>query len=154
MKNNIVRFLQAKKISYKAIETSPEKRSAVETAAILEVSPELVFKSIVVLRPLKGKPILAIIPGPSSLDLKKLAKILNEKKLLLSSHKEAEQITGLQTGGISPLALLNKGFQFVMDEVCLTHESIWISGGQRGLTIEIAARDLVSLINPKLANIT
>jgi Cys-tRNA(Pro)/Cys-tRNA(Cys) deacylase len=48
-------------------------------------------------------------------------------------------------GGISPLALLAKGFQVVMDESAMVFESIYISGGQRGLNISLAPGDLQSL---------
>ncbi len=154
MKNNVTRLLVSKKIVFKARNSSNEKRSAVETAGILNVEPMLVYKSIVVLRIKQGKPILALIPGPFSLNLKLLAKSLGEKKVVLSTHAEAEKITGLQTGGISPLALINKGFQTVMDSSALAHESIYVSGGQRGLTIELAPNDLKSLARATIAKIS
>jgi Cys-tRNA(Pro)/Cys-tRNA(Cys) deacylase len=78
-------------------------------------------------------------------DLKALAKALGEKKLLLSTEKEAERLTGLQAGGISPLALLNKGFQVVIDEIAILYEDIYISGGQRGLNIRLPVEALVAL---------
>jgi Cys-tRNA(Pro)/Cys-tRNA(Cys) deacylase len=53
--------------------------------------------------------VLAVIPGPRAVDLKALASFLGEKKMRLPTEREAEQMTGLQAGGISPLALINKG---------------------------------------------
>ena len=79
----------------------------------------------------KGKSIIAIVPGPKEVDLKKLANLLDEKKLYLPSEKEVEAITGLQVGVISPLALINKGFQMVLDSSALSYNQIHISGGQR-----------------------
>ena len=79
---------------------------------------------------------------------------LGEKKVVLSKHSEAEKITGLQTGGISPLALINMGFQSVLDSSALAHNKIYISGGQRGLSIMLAPEDLLSLTNAKTANIS
>ena len=52
----------------------------------------------------KGKAILAVVPGPLEVDLKLLAKAVGEKKLAIPTQKEAERLTGLQAGGISPLA--------------------------------------------------
>jgi Cys-tRNA(Pro)/Cys-tRNA(Cys) deacylase len=101
----------------------------------------------------KGKPILAVVPGPAEVDLKRLAKALGEKKLHLPSEHEAEQITGLLAGGISPLALVNKGFQVVMDSSALEYKEIHISGGQRGLNIRLPVDALVKLTSARLEKI-
>lgn len=154
IKNNITRLLDSRNIKYKIHVTPAEKRSAVETAGRLGVDPEIVYKTIVAIRPKSGKPILAIIPGPSTLDLKALAKILEVKKILLSTQAEAEKLTGLQTGGISPLALINKGFQIFMDHSCEDHKNIFISGGERGITLQLQPDDLKSITNAKIVKIS
>jgi Cys-tRNA(Pro)/Cys-tRNA(Cys) deacylase len=151
--NNITRMLDAKKIPYRAFELPAEKLSAVETARLLGVPLEQVFKTIVVKREGKGKPILAVVPGTTEVDLKSLAKTLGEKKLYLPTEHEAEQITGLQAGGISPLALLNKGFQVVLDSSAASNDDIHISGGQRGLNIRLPVDALVMLTNARLEKI-
>lgn len=151
--NNVTRFLDAQKVSYNAFETAVEKLGAEETARLLNLDPELVYKTIVVTRE-RGKPILAVIPGPHQVDLKKLAAALGEKKVHLPTEKEAEQLTGLQAGGISPLALINKGFQVVIAAEAQAHSFIHISGGQRGLNIRIAAQDLARLVKAQFAQIT
>jgi Cys-tRNA(Pro)/Cys-tRNA(Cys) deacylase len=87
-------------------------------------------------------------------DLKALAKALDEKKLRLPSEREAEQITGLQAGGISPLALINMGFQVVLDASAQAHGEIHVSGGQRGLNIRLPVPSLVKLTNARLAEIS
>jgi Cys-tRNA(Pro)/Cys-tRNA(Cys) deacylase len=113
-----------------------------------------VYKTIVITREGKGKPVLAVVPGPYEVDLKALAKALGEKKVLLPTEREAEKLTGLQAGGISPLALLQRGFQVVLDESALAHAEIYISGGQRGLDIRLPVEALVALTNAKLAQIS
>ncbi len=130
--NNITRLLDAWKITYQVFELPAEKLGARQTARLLGVEADLVYKTIVVSR-VKGKPILAVIPGPNRVDLKRLAAALGEKKVTLPSEREAEQMTGLQAGGISPLALLNKGYQVVIDSAAQSRSEIHISGGQRGL---------------------
>jgi Cys-tRNA(Pro)/Cys-tRNA(Cys) deacylase len=117
------------------------------------VALELVYKTIVVLREGKGKPVLAVIPGTGEVDLKRLAKALGEKKLRLPSEREAEQITGLQAGGISPLALINKGFQVVIDAAAEDQVEMHVSGGQRGLNICLPVKALVQLTNARLAEV-
>jgi Cys-tRNA(Pro)/Cys-tRNA(Cys) deacylase len=62
-------------------------------------------------------------------------------------------LTGLQAGGISPLALINKGFQVVVDSSAQKYGEIHISGGQRGLNIRLDPSDLVNLTNARLAAI-
>ena len=118
---------------------------------MLNIPVELVYKTIVVTREGKGKPILVVVPGDREVDLKLLAKALNEKKLRLPTEREAEAITGLQAGGISPLALINKGFQVVIDQVAQSRKEIHVSGGQRGLNICLPVRELVKLTNARFA---
>ncbi len=153
--NNITRFLDAKKVKYTAFETIPEKLGALETARMLNVAPELVYKTIVVTRLKPGaKPVLAVIPGPGQVDLKLLAAALGEKKVSLPTEREAETLTGLQAGGISPLALINKGFQVLIDSSALAHAEIHVSGGQRGLNIRLAVKDLAELTRARFAAIS
>jgi len=151
--NNVTRFLDAKKVAYEAFEIPEEKLSALEVADILKVPPETVYKTIVTKRDRPGKPILAIVPGPMEVDLKKLAAAVNEKKVFIMTMHEAEQMTGLQAGGISALALINKGFQVVIDTSAQLLEGIMVSAGQRGLQVRLAPSDLAKLVNGHFADI-
>jgi Cys-tRNA(Pro)/Cys-tRNA(Cys) deacylase len=152
--NNVTRFLDSKKIAYTAFETPVEKMGALETAAFLQVPPETVFKTIVVTRDKPKKPVLVVIPGSNIVDLKLLAASLGEKKVYLPAEREAERLTGLQAGGISPLALLNKGFQVVIDSSAQAYSEIHVSGGQRGLNIRLPVSDLVNLTKARLAPVS
>jgi Cys-tRNA(Pro)/Cys-tRNA(Cys) deacylase len=151
--NNVTRLLQSRRVAFTAHELPAEKLGAIEVAQILGVPAEQVFKTIVITRLGKGKPILAIVPGSSEVDLKRVAQATGEKKVHLPTEKEAEQLTGLQAGGISPLALIQRGFQMLVDESALSYEKIFVSGGQRGLNIELPVVDLVRLTNASLAAI-
>lgn len=151
--NNVTRFLDSRKVAYHVYETPIEKLSALETAKYLNVQPEKVFKTIVLTRDRPKKPLLAIVPGPQDVDLKLLAASLGEKKIYLPTEREAEQLTGLQAGGISPLALINKGFQVVVDSSAQRFSEIHVSGGQRGLNIRLAVADLIKLTNARFASI-
>jgi len=153
MKNNITRLLDQRKIKYTAFELPAEKLGAEVTAEMLNVPPEIVFKTIVIKREGKGRPVLAVVPGNAEVDLKLLAKAVGEKKVLITTQKEAEQLTRLQAGGISPLALLNRGFQVVLNQSAQNYPEIHISGGQRGLNIRLPVEDLVKLTNAQLAEI-
>ena len=152
--NNVTRLLDSRKIPYKAFELPPEKLGALETARLLGVPAEIVYKTIVVTRPKPGKLILAVIPGPNRVDLKLLAAALNEKKVSLPTEREAEQLTGLQAGGISPLALLNKGFQVVIDASAQNLAEVHVSGGQRGLNVRLPVSALAGLTRARFAEIS
>jgi Cys-tRNA(Pro)/Cys-tRNA(Cys) deacylase len=151
--NNVTRFLDAHKISYTVFETPPEKLGALEVAQLLNLPPEVVFKTIVVTREKPGKPVLAVIPGPCNVSLKSLAAFLSDKKVYLPTEREAERLTGLQAGGISPLALINRGFQVVIDASAQNYPEIHISGGQRGIQIKLPVHDLARLTKARFVSI-
>ncbi len=155
---NVTRFLDSQRIKYTVYELPPEKLGALETARLLNVEPARVFKTIVVTREkdafTKGKkPLLVVVPGDSEVDLKALAAALGEKKVYLPTEREAEQLTGLQAGGISPLALLNKGFQVVIDASAQQYEEIHISGGRRGLNIRLPVGALIQLTRARVSKV-
>ncbi len=154
MKNNVTRLLDAQGIPYKALAfPDREKRSAGDTAAALEAPEEQVFKTIVLLREGRGKAVLAVVPGPLEVDLKAAAAALGERKLGLPTQREAEAMTGLQSGGISALALLGRPFDVLLDEFAGAFDEILVSGGERGLSIRIGVQDFVSLTGAVVAAI-
>ena len=152
-KNNVTRLLDARQVAYSAFELPAEKLGAEEGARLLGGPRDQMYKTIVVTREGKGKPILALVSGEAEVDLKALAKAVGEKKLSLPSESQAEHLTGLQAGGISPLALLNRGFQVVLDAAARQQTEIHISGGQRGLNIRLPVEALIRLTNAMVAEI-
>lgn len=152
--NNVTRLLQNRKIPFEIFEIPGGKRTAQETAKILNVPVERVFKSIVLQPVVPGKPILAIIPANKTADLKLIAKFLNEKKLLFPTPQEAEQMTGLQTGGISALALINRGFRILLDSSANEMDWMLVSGGERGINIKLQVKDFIKITNARIAAIS
>lgn len=150
-RNNVTRLLDSRKIQYEVFEFPPEKHSAEETADLLGVPPERVYKTLVVLREAKAKkPVLVMVPAGRELNLKTLAASLGEKKLKMATQREAEALTGLQVGGISALALLNKGFEICLEQAAQALPYIHISAGQRGANLRLAVPDLITLTRAKL----
>ena len=155
IRNNVTRLLEANEIRYQAVELPDgEKRSAVETAGLLGAPPEQVFKTIVITRSGRGKAILAVVPGPAEVDLKAVAAAAGEKKVNLPTQNEAENLTRLQSGGISALALINQGFDVFLDEFAHVFDRIYVSGGQRGLSILIGVDDFIRLTGAQVAEIS
>ena len=153
-----MRLLEGKKVPYEAISYDASERDAEKIAIQLGVPPEQVFKTLVVAAPKDGrslaKPLLAIIPANRQLDLKKLAKLTGTKKLKMASHQEAEAMTGLQVGGISPLALINKGFTIYLDELAMGQKQIFVSAGERGTQIKLAPADLHKQTGARLGGVS
>ena len=147
-------MLAAKGVAFEAHELPEEKLGGMEAAAILKVKPGQVFKTIVALRPDGGKPVLALIPAPAQVDLKAVGRMLAGKKLQLATLAEAEKMTGLQAGGISPLALIGKGFETVVDEAAVSYDEIYLSGGQRGLNLSMAPHAVIELTHAKVGKIS
>jgi len=151
--NNVTRFLDSRKTDYTIFDLPQKKLGAEEVARILNAPIKIVFKSIVILRKGSGKPILAVVPGDHAVNLKKLAKTVEEKKVSPASQKEAENLTKLPAGGISPLAIINRGFEIVIHQSVREYENVHISGGELGVNIRLPSRDLVELTRAKIADI-
>jgi Cys-tRNA(Pro)/Cys-tRNA(Cys) deacylase len=151
--NNVTRFLDSKRIPYEAFELPPGKRSAIEVAQLLGVEPSIVFKTIVLRREGSKRQLLVLVAAAHSVDLKRVAAILGDKKVHLPTEREAEAMTGLQAGGISPLALLNRGFDVLIDDSARELEHFHISGGRRELNIRIAVSDLIRVTRARLASV-
>jgi Cys-tRNA(Pro)/Cys-tRNA(Cys) deacylase len=118
------------------------------------MSPSVVFKTIVFTRVGKGKAILAVIPGNKEVNPKAVARALGEKKVRLTTQAEAERLTGLQAGGISPLALINKGFDVVLDDSAEGLGEIHISGGERGVNVRLPVKAFCDLTRAQFAPLT
>lgn len=142
-----MRALEAKGIAYQAItyDAAGEFHSAEEAAVILGVPPAAMYKTLVVLREgAKARPMIVMVPSDSQLDLKRLAAALGEKKLRMATQREAEQLTGMQVGGISVLALKRSAaFDVYIDERARSLETIHISAGERGTEIALKTTELV-----------
>ncbi len=155
-KNNVTRLLDSKKVRYQVYTYDYDAgvHSAVEVAAAIGLPPEQVFKTLVVLpEEPNRKPMLVIVPGPDTLDLRGFAKAVKLKKVKMATHQQAEQMTGLQTGGISALALVNKGFDVYLVDSAQQYDSIAVSAGQRGANIVLPVKDLVRLVNARFVHL-
>lgn len=158
LKNNVSRLLESRKISH-TMHTYPpligsEQGTAVDVAHAIGLPPERVFKTLVVVADDPGsKPMLAVIPGPDTLNLKAFARAAGQKKVRMATHQQAEELTGLQTGGISPLALTHKPFRVYLDARAGQYGTIAVSAGQRGANVELAPQDLIQLTRASLVEL-
>jgi len=152
-KTNSMRMLESRRIPYQAHEFAADIHSADGVADVLGVPPSRVYKTLVVMRK-GGRPLLVIVPGDRTLDLKLLAKAVGEKRLRMATHKEAEAITGLEVGGISALALFHKHFDVYADEAILSLSTVYVSAGRRGINLSLRPADLLQVTDARTAQVT
>ena len=129
-----------------------------EAAEKLSVDVTQVFKTLVVLTDTDVLAV-AILPVDKTLNFKKMAKALSVNKMLackkvqMADPKQVERSTGYVLGGVSPLGQ-KKRLPTVIDESAQTHSTIYISGGRRGLEIELPPAQLATTLTARFASIT
>lgn len=152
-KLNSMRVLDQQKVVYTVREFPDSIHSADGVADHFGLPRDTVYKTLVVLPP-SGKACLVMVAGSRELDLKKVAKALGQKKVQMAAHSEAEKLTGLQTGGISALALLHKNFAVYIDRPALELERVLVSAGKRGVNVELPVADLMRITKAKAIEAT
>ena len=128
------------------------KSFGLEAVAKLNVATELVFKTLVVDVD-KNYLAVAIIPVAQSLNLKKVAKALNAKKVKMADANKVQNSTGYVLGGVSPLGQ-KKVLVTLLDISAQSLETLFVSGGKRGLEIELAPNALNMALKANFADIT
>ncbi len=121
-----------------------------EAAERLGLDPERVFKTLVA--EVDGALTVGVVPVASTLDLKALAGAVGGKRARMADVAAAERATGYVAGGISPLGQ-RKRLATVVDASAQRWETVFCSGGRRGLEIELAPDDLVRLCGARVAAI-
>ncbi len=113
-----------------------------EAAEQLGLDPDRVFKTL--LASVDGTLAVGIVPVAMQLDLKALAAVLGGKRAEMADPAVAERKTGYVVGGISPVGQKTP-LPTVLDESAILHETIYVSGGRRGLDLELAPDDLIAV---------
>jgi Cys-tRNA(Pro)/Cys-tRNA(Cys) deacylase len=122
----------------------------VEAAEVLGVEPARVFKTL--LADVDGSMVVAVVPVSGKLDLKALAAAVGGKRAVLADASVAERLTGYVVGGISPLGQRRR-LPTVVDETALGFATVFVSGGRRGLDVELTPGDLLRLTTATTAAI-
>ena len=119
-------------------------------AAAVGVEPARMAKTLVV--EADGRLVLGVVPVSGTLDLKALAAAVGSKRAAMADAAKAERATGYVTGGISPLGTRQR-LGVVVDASLTAFETVVVSGGLRGLSVELAPGDLVATASAAVAAI-
>lgn len=149
-KTNAMRMLDRAKIKYEvhSFEVPEEHLSGAEVAELIQANVKTVFKTLV-LENTKHEHFVFVIPVSETLDMKKAAALVGEKKLQLMPLDNLKNVTGYIRGGCSPVGMKTL-FPTVVDKSCENYSHIGVSGGLRTMQITIAVEDLITITKGKI----
>ena len=153
VKTNAMRMLDRAKISYGVINYDcGDFIDGVHVAEKTGAPVEQSFKTLV-MRGKSGQYYVCVLPVAAEVDLKKAARMMEEKSLEMLHVKDINKVTGYVRGGCSPLGM-KKLFPTVIHESAREYDRIYISGGRIGTTIVVAPEPLAELTGAQIADIT
>ena len=152
-KTNAMRELDVAKIKYSSLTYIVDENNlgTEYVATKIGKSIDSVFKTLALINERKEL-IIACIPGASELDLKKLARLANCKRIEMLELKELFNYTGYIRGGCSPIGIKKRHVSFIHNSVCDLNEVV-ISAGQRGLQLQIAPQMLIEHLKMTVGDI-
>lgn len=153
-KTNAARILDRMKIHYELIpyEVDEEHLDACHVADQIGEDIRQVFKTLV-LRGDRNGIFICVIPGNREVNLKSAARISGNKSAEMIHVRELLATTGYIRGGCSPIGM-KRQFPTFIDSSCMDFDTIYVSAGVRGLQIQIAPNDLISVANARTAELT
>ncbi len=147
----IKELLDKNKIQYKLYDHEPvytsEQAAKVRDSKLQEGVKALVLKSDT------GNFILALVAADRKVDLEKLAKAANSKRLVLAKPDEVLEQTGCEIGSVPPFGNV-LGLETYIDNSVLENEDVEFNAGLRTTSIRMKSKDLVSMIKPFITNLS
>lgn len=151
-KTNVMRVLDAKKISYESHSYEPDATmTGEEIAGVLGEPAEKVFKTLVT-QGKTGAYYVFVVPVVEELDLKRAAKAAGEKSIAMIKQKDLLGLTGYVHGGCSPIGM-KKQFPTFIHETATGYDKVFVSAGKVGFQIELSPADLIKVANIKPADL-
>lgn len=125
--------------------------SAAEVAKKLNMPADAIFKTLVA-RGERSGVVMALVPGDRTLDLRKLAHLMGDKRAEMVDPSELPRLTGYLRGGVSPLGG-KRSYPTFLDQSAFRHQRICVSAGVRGVQIQVAPADLARLTGARTADL-
>ena len=151
-KTNAIRALDEAHINYIVESIDPKDFiDGLQMAKLMGKDPNTSFKTLVTVGKSNNHYVF-MVPVSCELDLKKAAKVVNEKNIEMIKTKELLPLTGYIHGGCSPIGM-KKMFKTVIDETSILYEEISFSGGKVGLQVTCDPNDLTKVIDIEIADI-
>jgi len=153
-KTNAMRMLERQDITYQMnrYEVTDTHMDGEHVAEMIGVEPSRVFKTLV-LENANHAHFVFVIPVNQTLDMKKAAQAVREKKLHLLPLEQLKQVTGYIRGGCSPIGMKSK-LPTIIDATATGYEMIYVSGGERGLQIQIEVSDLIQATQAEVSDVS
>lgn len=123
-------------------------RVGLQAAEALGESPRRVLKTLMAL--VDRRPVCVIVPSDREVSMKKLAAAFGGKSAEMMKPADAERATGYKVGGISPFGQMRK-VATAIEETALSHDRVYMNGGQRGLQVRVAPGDAVRVLGAVVA---
>ncbi|MGW7898465.1 Cys-tRNA(Pro) deacylase [Staphylococcus shinii] len=152
-KTNAMRILDRQAIAYSVntYDISTQHMDGEHVAQKVGVAPEHVYKTLV-LENTAHEHFVFIIPVNKTLDMKAAAQSVAEKKLNLMPLDQLKKVTGYIRGGCSPIGM-KRQFPTVIDQHAVALDSIYVSGGDRGVQINIKVEDLIAVTQAQIVHV-
>lgn len=152
-KTNVMRILEQKKINYTShCYANSNAISGIDVATILNQDPNQVFKTLVTIGHSNNHYIF-LVPVHKELDLKKAAKAVEEKSIVMIKSKDLLTLTGYIHGGCSPIGM-KKQFKTIIDISAINFDTIIFSGGKIGYQVEVSLNELKKILKFELKDIS
>ena len=154
-KTNAMRELERKGVPYvlHTYEDDGEEARGLGEAIVAQLGedPGRGFKTLVTVSP-DGNHVVCCVPVAEELDFKAAAKAVGEKSLEMLPTKRLAAVTGYVRGGCSPIGM-KRPFPTVFDESCVLYDAIYVSGGRRGIQLEVPVDELLACVGAVTADI-
>ena len=154
IKTNAMRILDSNKINYKMYSYESKKGEhldGVEVAHQIGKDVSQVYKTLVAQGSSKNIYVY-VIPVDKNLDLKKAAKVANEKNMAMINVNDINKFTGYIRGGCSPIGM-KKLYKTFVNETARVLDTIVVSAGKIGYQVELSPEELQQLIKCEFEDI-
>ena len=142
-------YLEKNGVSYEA-GFHPEVFTAQEIAATQHVPGKEVAKVVMVKA--DGKMLMLVLPASYQIDMKKLKKVLNAKKVGIAKEKQFEELfPDCEVGAMPPFGNLYN-LEVWVDQVLTEDASVVFQAGNHIETVRIKYSDYARLVNPKVGD--